>query len=154
MTRTEREPPTIEVPSQPLSEADRRLEATLARLEEESLAALEAHARQVITLCTTLLAAFFGLLSLGDRSAFLDRWWVQWMITATLTAFFLSLVLSLDALLPRPYRLPRADLTAKREALDRILHRKYRAMKWATWAFGAAILLLLTTTLGLVFFGG
>ncbi len=145
--------PVVRVESEVLSEADRRLEALFDRLEAESIAALEGHARHIVTLTTTLMAAFFGLLSLSDRPAFLANRPVQVLALLTLVLFFLALAFALDALLPRRYAYPDADLTARREVLARLLARKEQASRRATFAFGAAMLSMLTTTLVVLFFG-
>ncbi len=75
-------------PPQELTEADRHLEAVIQRLTAESIPTLEAHARQVVALSTTLLAAFFGLLSLEQSPSFLARPPVRALAGLTLVGFF------------------------------------------------------------------
>ncbi len=143
----------IHVPAQEMTEADRRLDELFARMEVESITTLESHARQIVTLSTTLLAAFFGLLSLSNRPAFLALKGVQICAAVTLTAFLVALLFALDALLPRRYEVPAADLTAKREVLNRLLRRKETAVKRATYTFGAAAGLMLVTALIALWWG-
>ena len=118
-----------------------------ARLEAESLATLESHARQIVTLSTSLLAAFLGLLSLVERPAFLALPAAQGLAALALGAFFAALLFALDALTPRRHTLPRHDLTAKRQALDALLRRKQNAGRRATYAFALGALLMLATAL-------
>ena len=134
-------------PPQELTEADRHLETVVQRLAVESIPTLEAHARQVVTLSTTLLAAFFGLLSLEQPPPFLARPAVRALAGLTLVGFFAALLCGLDALLPRGYRVPLADLTAQRDLLDRLLRRKEAAVRRATYLFGLAAGLMLLTAL-------
>ncbi len=135
----------IIVPPLELDESDRALEALFARWEAESLSAIEAHARQIVSLCTALLAAFFGLLALPQAPSFLALPGLRFLAGLTLLAFFSALVLALTALQPQRYAVPRADLTAKRHAAQTLLNRKYTALRRATAAFGLATGLMLVT---------
>ena len=54
------------VESMPLSPEDERLDKLFDEMETGSLKTLEDAARQIITLSTTLLGAFFGLLAFKD----------------------------------------------------------------------------------------
>ena len=134
-------------PPQELTPADQRLDDLFDRLEAESIPTLEGHARHIVTLTTTLLAAFFGLLSLGKRPAFLSHTPVQILAGLAATAFFAALLFALDALRPRRYAAPRADLTAKRQILEALLCRKTAALTLATAAFGLAVALMLIIVL-------
>lgn len=55
----------------PLSEEDGRLDKLFDEMEQGSLKTLEDAARQIITLSTTLLGAFFGLLAFKDAPEYL-----------------------------------------------------------------------------------
>jgi hypothetical protein len=61
----------ILVPSSPLSAQDERLDKLFDEMETNSLKTLEDAARQIITLSTALLGAFFGLLALKDTPDYL-----------------------------------------------------------------------------------
>ncbi len=141
------------VPARRLTEAEERLVERMEALEVASLQTLEAHARQVVTLSTTLLAAFLGLLSLGERPGWLARPGPQVLAALTVTLLFLALALALDALLPRRYAVPRSDLRAQAQALAHVLERKHRAVTRATWAFAGALLALLATVLVVLWWG-
>ena len=56
----------IYVESSPLSPEDERLDKLFDEMEQGSLKTLEDAARQIITLSTALLGAFFGLLAFKD----------------------------------------------------------------------------------------
>src|SRR3990172_3620982 len=114
----------IVVTSSALSESDERLEKLFDEMESGSLETLENAARQIITLSTALLGAFFGLLAFKDSPAYLGFVEIKVVGALALTAFLLSLFLSLRAVSPRRYEFPQASLTAKRKALDEILKRK------------------------------
>jgi len=135
------------VPPQALTPADQRLDDLFDRLEAQSITTIEGHARHLVTLSTTLLAAFFGLLSLNERPAFLNQTLVQILAGLAAVAFFAALLFALDALRPQRYAAPRADLTAKRQILENLLRRKTAALALATMAFGLAVALMLLIVL-------
>jgi hypothetical protein len=141
---------TIPVPAQPLSAEDEHLEKLFDGLESDSLKTLEEAARQIITLSTALLGAFFGLLSLEKAPQYLGFAEVKFLGSATLIAFFLALLLALLAIAPRRYLFPRASLTVKRALLNEILQRKHRRVRLASWLFGLGALLMLLAALDLL----
>lgn len=135
-----------------LSESDERLEKLFDEMESGSLETLENAARQIITLSTALLGAFFGLLAFKDAPAYLGFVEIKVIGALALTAFLLSLFLALRAVSPRRYDFPRASLTAKRKALNEMLQRKQGSVVWASWTFGAGALLMLAAALDILIF--
>jgi hypothetical protein len=142
----------IQVESSPLSVDDERLEKLFDEIERSSLETLENAARQIITLSTALLGAFFGLLAFKDAPAYLGFVEVKVMGALALTAFLLSLLIALRAVSPLPYEFPRANLTVKRQVLDKILMRKQDAIVWASWVFGIGAFLMLLAALDILIF--
>ena len=143
--------PDDETLVRPLSDSDQRLEKLFEDLERGSLDTLEAAARQIITLSTTLLGAFFGLLAIKDAPAYLACGEVKVLAAVALGGFFASLLFAMNAVLPRRYALPSADLTAKREALHAMLAHKQRSLARASYLFGGAALAMLVAALDILF---
>lgn len=142
----------IVVASSNLTESDERLEKLFDEMESGSLETLENAARQIITLSTALLGAFFGLLAFKDSPAYLDFVEIKVVGALALTSFLLSLFLALRAVSPRRYEFPQASLTAKRKALDEMLKRKQGSVVWASWMFGIGALLMLAAALDILIF--
>ena len=140
----------IQVESSPLSIDDERLEKLFDEMESGSLETLENAARQIITLSTALLGAFFGLLAFKDAPAYLKFDEIKVIGALALTSFLLSLLISLRAVSPLRYEFPRANLTAKRQVLDKILMRKQDAIIRASWVFGIGALLMLIAALDIL----
>lgn len=135
----------------PLSQDDERLTKFFDEMEQGSLKTLEDAARQIITLSTTLLAAFFGLLALKDAPAYLQFPDVKALGLLASTSFFVALLFALLAISPNRYDFARASLTEKRKILDDMLRRKHFAVKWASWIFGLGVLLMLVATIDILF---
>lgn len=142
----------IQVESSPLSVDDERLEKLFDEMESASLETLENAARQIITLSTALLGAFFGLLAFKDAPAYLGFIEIKVVGALALTAFLLSLLVALRTVSPFPYEFPRANLTAKRKVLDDILMRKQSSIIWASWIFGIGAFLMLAAALDILLF--
>ncbi|NLP09408.1 hypothetical protein GX408_03315 [bacterium] len=142
----------IEVPSEKLTPADERLEALFDEMEKGSLEALESAARQIITLCTTLLAAFWGILAFKDMPVYITCPDVKSLTVAALVSFFIALAFALRVVLPRHHLFHRADLTGKRTILHNMLKRKRTALRWAAWFFGFAAFMMLITALDVLIF--
>lgn len=142
----------IVVISSTLSESDERLEKLFDEMESGSLETLENAARLLITLCTTLLGAFFGLLAFKDAPAYLKFGDVKVLGILASGSFFVSLLFALLAISPKRYDFPRASLTEKRKVLNEMLERKHRAVNWAAWLFGLAALLMLAAALDILIF--
>ncbi len=142
----------IVVISSPLSAQDERLNKLFDEIEGGSLATLEDAARQIITLSTALLGAFFGLLAFKDAPAYLGHMEIKVIGAFALIAFLLSLFLALRAVSPRRYDYPRANLTAKRRIFDEILTSKHTAVRWASGVFGMGAFLMLLAALDILIF--
>ncbi len=141
----------IFVTSSPLSPEDERLDKLFDEMEAGSLKTLEDAARQIITLSTTLLGAFFGLLAFKDAPAYLKFVDVKVLGMLAAGTFFVALLFALLAVSPKRYDFPRASLTEKRKILDKMLKRKHGAVNWASWIFGFGALLMLAAALDILF---
>lgn len=142
----------ITVPSSPLSAQDERLDKLFDEMEQGSLKTLEDAARQIITLSTALLGAFFGLLAFKDAPAYLGFLEIKIIGTGALLAFLVSLFCALAAVSPKRYNFPRASLTEKRNILNDMLAHKHSAVTWASWIFGVGALLMLAAALDILIF--
>lgn len=142
----------IFVKATPLSAEDERLDKLFDEMEQGSLKTLEDAARQIITLSTTLLGAFFGLLAFKDAPTYLGFVEVKWIGAGALLAFFAALFYALQAVSPRKYQFSRANLTEKRNILEQMLERKRSALNTAAWTFGLGILLMLFAALDILIF--
>ena len=139
-------------PSSPLSAQDERLEKLFDEMEQGSLKTLEDAARQIITLSTALLGAFFGLLAFKDAPTYLGFCEIKVIGTGALLAFLVAMLFALRAVSPKRYDFPRASLTEKRKVLEEMLQRKHSAVNWASWVFGIGALLMLAAALDLLIF--
>lgn len=135
-----------------LTPGDERLNKLFDEMEQGSLKTLEDAARQIITLSTALLGAFFGLLAFKDAPAYLGFLEIKIIGTGALLAFLVSLFFALVAVSPKRYNFARASLTEKRNILDKMLHFKHRFVGLAAWTFGAGALLMLVAALDILIF--
>jgi hypothetical protein len=142
----------ILVPASPLSAQDERLDKLFDEMEQGSLKTLEDAARQIITLSTALLGAFFGLLAFKDAPDYLGFCEIKVIGTGALFFFFIALFFALVAVSPKRYNFARASLTEKRDILDKMLNRKHRFVRLASWTFGAGALLMLAAALVILIF--
>ena len=149
---TESNDDEIVAPSSPLSAQDERLDKLFDEMETASLKTLEDAARQIITLATALLGAFFGLLAFKDAPAYLGFCEIKFIGTGALLSFFVALFFALVAVSPKRYDFPRASLTAKRDILNEMLARKHRYAGLASWTFGVGALLMLAAALDILIF--
>ncbi len=137
----------IQVKSSLLSPEEERLDKLFDEMEQGSLKTLEDAARQIITLSTALLGAFFGLLALKDAPAYLGFLEIKIIGAGALLAFFIALFFALVAVSPKRYDFPRASLTAKRDILNEMLARKHKFVGLASWTFAVGALLMLSAAL-------
>lgn len=142
----------IVVASSALSDSDERLEKLFDEMESGSLETLENAARQIITLSTALLGAFFGLLAFKDAPTYLGYFEVKVIGAFALISFMAALYFALQAVSPKRYEFPRASLTEKRKILDEMLTIKHDSVKWASWVFGLGALLMLAAALDILIF--
>ncbi len=141
----------IFVESAPLSPEDERLDKLFDEMETGSLKTLEDAARQIITLSTTLLGAFFGLLAFKDAPSYLGFFEVKFIGTLALTCFMAALYFSLQAISPKRYTFSHANLTAKRKILEEMLAHKHEMVNRASWVFGSGAFLMLVAALDILF---
>mgnify|MGYP001465363832 CR=1 FL=1 len=141
----------IFVESAPLSPEDERLDKLFDEMETGSLKTLEDAARQIITLSTTLLGAFFGLLAFKDAPSYLGFFEVKFIGTLALTCFMAALYFALQAISPKRYTFSHANLTAKRKILEEMLAHKHEMVNRASWIFGSGAFLMLVAALDILF---
>jgi hypothetical protein len=136
--------------SAPLNRVDEDLLDYFKNLEKNSLESIENAARQIISLVTTLLGLFFGVLAFKDNPSYLAIVGVK--ICGVLSAgFYISaLFFALDVVMPRRIDIPAADLDAMRRLLLNLFDRKNRSLLWAQVVFGAGTLFLLAVILFLL----
>jgi len=138
------EPPAgATVSSAPLSPADEGLVTYFRDLEQKSLDVLEGAARQLITLVTTLLGLFFGVLAFKDNPRYLACPAVRILGGLAAGLYVLALFLALDVVMPRRMEVSLANLTRMRRLLYGLFDRKSRSLQWAQVAFALGTLCLL-----------
>jgi len=141
----------IFVESAPLSPEDERLDKLFDEMEQGSLKTLEDAARQIITLSTTLLGVFFGLLAFKDAPTYLTFFEIKVIGTLALTCFMAALYFALQAASPKRYTFSHANLTAKRKILEEMLAHKHEMVNRASWIFGFGAFLMLVAALDILF---
>ncbi|MBX3038594.1 MAG: hypothetical protein KF758_16910 [Anaerolineales bacterium] len=141
----------IYVKSVPLSQEDERLDKLFDEMETGSLKTLEDAARQIITLSTTLLGAFFGLLAFKDAPSYLGFMEIKIIGTLALVSFMAALYFALQAVSPKRYKFSHANLTAKRKILEEMLAHKHGMVNRASWIFGFGAFLMLVAALDILF---
>jgi hypothetical protein len=141
----------IFVESAPLSPEDERLDKLFDEMETGSLKTLEDAARQIITLSTTLLGAFFGLMAFKDAPTYLTFFEIKVIGTLALTCFMAALYFALQAVSPKRYTFSHANLTAKRKILEEMLAHKHGMVNRASWIFGFGAFLMLVAALDILF---
>ena len=124
-----------------MDDADLRLIQFTRKLEEDSLDTLEAAARQIITLTTSLLGLFLGILAFKDTPDFLQLAEIKLLGIGALGLFLAALFFALNVVLPREFN-PQ-DLDAMRAMIVDLLRYKRAALKRAISAFWIAALLLM-----------
>ena len=151
MAKRKKDEEDIFVDSVPLSPEDERLDKLFDEMETGSLKTLEDAARQIITLSTTLLGAFFGLLAFKDAPSYLGFIEIKIIGTLALTCFLWALFFALQAVSPKQYTFSHANLTAKRKILEEMLSHKHGMVNRASWIFGSGAFLMLVAALDILF---
>lgn len=131
-----------------LTDADRRLIETMREMQAGSLETLEAAARQIITLVTSLLGLFFGILAFKDKPDFLALTEIKVLSMLAMGAYFVALFFALAVVIPRKYH--PEDLGEMRATLETMLGYKRNTLRWAVAAFGTAVLLMLVIAFDLL----
>lgn len=142
----------IFVTSSPLSAEDERLDKLFDEMETGSLKTLEDSARQLITLSTTLLGAFFGLMAFKDAPAYLGFLEIKAIGTLALICFMAALYFALQAVSPKRHTFSHANLTAKMKILEELLTHKHSMLNRASWIFGFGAFLMLAAALDILIF--
>lgn len=151
MAKRKKDENEIFVESVSLSPEDERLDKLFDEMETGSLKTLEDAARQIITLSTTLLGAFFGLLAFKDAPSYLGFFEVKVIGTLALISFMAALYYALQAVSPKRYTFSHANLTAKRKILEEMLAHKHKTVNRASWIFGFGAFLMLAAALDILF---
>lgn len=115
------------------------MDALFDEMEQGSLKSLRDAARQIITLSTTLLDAFFGLLAFKDALEYLIYIKIMIIGAGASLAFLIALFIALSAVSPKRYDFPYASLTQKRIILNDMLALKHKFVGWlhgySDWGF-------------------
>lgn len=135
----------------PLSAEDKALIDFFAGLRRNSLDTLEAAARQLIGLVTTLLGLFFGVLAFKDEPAYLATLTVQVIGTLSALGYIVTLFTALAVVLPRHLDIPQYDLTAMRELLSDLYKHKSRYLSIAQFSFALGTLALFALIIALLY---
>lgn len=141
----------VYVEAAPLTKADEDLIEYFKNLQRNSLDVLEGAGRQIITLVTTLLGLFFGVLAFKDNPSYLAFAEIKIIAGVAAGLYVVALFFALAVVMPRRIDIPTADLSAMRELLRSLFNHKSRWLFWAQGAFGAGTLLLLALILLLLF---
>jgi len=141
----------IFVESTLLSPEDEGLNNLFDEMERTSLKTLEDAARQIITLSTTLLGAFFGLLAFKDAPSYLSYIEIKIIGTLALISFMAALIFSLRTISPQQYTYSQANLSAKRKILEELFKHKHGMVTRASRVFGSGVFLMLVVALIVLF---
>lgn len=132
------------LPTEQETAAEAALYAWFTEQQLKSADNLEAAARQIITLCTTLLGLLLGLLALAEDPLPSHMRWsgVQGLGVAGVVALLLALAAALTVVLPRPLTFIKNDPDALQAAFAGLLARKNQRLTWAVWLFAAGMFCL------------
>jgi hypothetical protein len=143
--------PKIYAQSAPLNKADEDLLEYFKNLERNSLDAIEGAARQIISLVTTLLGLFFGVLAFKDNPSYLAADAIKILGVLSSGLYVIALFFALDVVMPRRFDIPAADLITMQKLLLNLFDHKNRSLLWAQITFGIGTLLLLAIIIILLF---
>lgn len=135
-------PPKIIVESVRVeSDADQRLAALFDKFEQESLDNLEKAGRELIGLVTAFFTVVFGILALGGETTAAPLRLPAVIICAaiSLLALLITLIASLDVVVPARQRLRAQSLSDRQAAWERLLQRKSDGLRAALVSFGVGI---------------
>ena len=125
-------PPILD--SEPLSDEDKRLLATLDDIEAKQPELLDQAGKRVIELATGLQAVFLAIAAFGDKfpPAYVKgNPLVQALVIAVLALYWLAILSAAWAMQPRRYKRYEYNLTRMRGEFDKIIAHKSR---WVTVA--------------------
>ncbi len=115
-----------------------------AQQHVQSAANLETAARQIITLCTTLLGVLLGLMALTEDTlpAYMQWSGIQWLSGLGVVGLFAALGCGLYVVIPRPNMVTINDPDNMGAEFTALLARKSRGLLLAVILFGAAMFCL------------
>lgn len=122
-----------------------------ANLRKNSIESIEAAARQLIGLVTTLLGLFFGVLAFKDQPTYLAHMEVKIVGLLAAVGYIFTLFAALTVVMPRKLEIPQYDLTAMRELLESLFNLKGAFLRTAQLSFAFATLALLVLILLLLY---
>ena len=141
----------IAVESSALEDGDEKLFQFFQEIQKDSLKTLEEAGRQIISLSTTLLGLFFGVLAFASSPAYLAFHEIKFLGAFSAGALLAGLFFALDVVMPRMIQIPQSDLTEMRATLEKLYRRKSRSLEWAQIAFGCGTLFFVGMILVLLF---
>lgn len=144
-----KQPTTIRVPSSPPDPKDDALVQWYDEQRFKSTDHLEGAAKQLITLCTSLLTALLGLLALAGESLPKHMQWsgIQFLGGAGIVLLFVSLATALIVLYPRHYD-PLNAANKMLEDFKRMMRFKSNFLLASGIAFGLAMFCIAAIVIG------
>lgn len=133
------------VPTNKESPEEAALAQWFAEQRTKSVDNLEAAARQIITLCTTLLGILLGLMTLTKETLPEYMQWsgVQWLSGLGVIGLFAALAGGLYVVLPRENPATLNDPDSLQTAFKAILERKHLGLRSAILLFGGGMFCLM-----------
>jgi len=121
-----------------------------AKQHTQSIDNLEGAARQIITLCTTLLTVLLGLAALTADAlpTYMNATVIRWLIMVGVLALFSALGSALIVVFPGATRVTLNDPKDLAAAYDKLLAFKNTGLSIAIVAFGIAMFCLTIVILG------
>jgi hypothetical protein len=138
----EKQEATIEVGAPQLLDArDEMLQTWFTEQAQKSPDNLEAAARQILTLCTSLLTLLFAALAVaGDPlPGYLRYLSVRLLGILAVLGFLIALAAALAVIYPFPWQVNKRNLSQLEARFEQIVGRKSAALKVAVFAFGGGM---------------
>lgn len=136
---------------------DEELLKWFAAQQIKSVDHVEAGARQIIALCSTLLTILFGLVALTGSAPpiYTQRALFQWLSLVGVVGLFLALFCALMVVIPSTYRVAINDPDALEARFGEILQHKTGGLNLAVVSFTIAMFCLTAMIVGalLVWYG-
>ena len=144
-------PKKVDTVSSQLNPEELQLIDFFAGLRRNSIESIEAAARQLIGLVTTLLGLFFGVLAFKDQPTYLANTEIKVVGLLAAVGYIFTLFAALNVVMPRKLEIPQYDLTAMRELLESLFDHKSTFLRTAQLNFAFATLALLVLILMLLY---
>ncbi|NPA92659.1 MAG: hypothetical protein GXO56_03160 [Chloroflexi bacterium] len=105
---------------------------------------LEAAARQIVSLVTTLLGLLWAVLALGNDQtpAYVGQPLVGWLGVGVVVLLLAALACALAVLYPRRFEVPLHNVAAQRAAFEALMRHKATWLARAWWCFYCGVALL------------